>query len=185
MRTAVDMVLQKTGITPDNGNMEYISLLKEKTAGYGMAQLNSLAEATAGLEKGMRKESDTYAMYAGIISIVRKLHKDSPCMDAEKARTVIQPVKSAETAQKEAPVRAVQDTIPMPEPESDSIVFQQAENNPDSPVAENGIDRNIYVLPDLEQALMDFLPDLKHEPQGRFDSGSTGDNVFCRKLRHT
>lgn len=179
MRTAVDMVLQKTGITPDNGNMEYISLLKEKTAGYGMAQLNSLAEATAGLEKGMKKESDTYAMYAGIISIVRKLHKDSPCMDAEKARTVIQPVKSAETAQKEAPVRAVRDTIPIPEPESDSIVFQQAENNPDSPVAENGIDRNIYVLPDLEQALMDFLPDLKHEPQGRFDSGSTGNNVFA------
>lgn len=170
MRTAVDMVLQKTGITPDNGNMEYISLLKEKTAGYGMAQLNSLAEATAGLEKGMRKESDTYAMYAGIISIVRKLHKDSPCMEVEKARAVIQSVKSAETAQKEAPVRAVQDTIPMPEPESDRIVFQQAEN---------GIDRNIYVLPDLEQALMDFLPDLKHEPQGRFDAGSTGDNVFA------
>ena len=81
MRTAVDMVLLKTGITPDNSNMEYIRLLKEETAGYGMSQLNSLAEATAGLEKGMRKESDTYAMYGGIISIVRKLHKDSPCMD--------------------------------------------------------------------------------------------------------
>ena len=63
MRTAVDMVLLKTGITPDNSNMEYIRLLKEETTGYGMSQLNSLAEATAGLKKGMRKESDTYAMY--------------------------------------------------------------------------------------------------------------------------
>lgn len=176
MRTAVDMVLQKTGITPDNGNPEYISLLKEKTAGYGMAQLNSLAEATAGLEKGMRKESDTYAMYGGIISIVRKLHKDSPCTDTGKTNAVIHPLKSAGTAQKETPVRTVQDTVPMPEP--DSIVLKQTKNDPDSPVAGNGIDRNIYVLPDLEQALMDFLPDLKHEPQGRFDAGIPNNTVF-------
>ena len=122
MRTAVDMVLLKTGITPDNSNMEYIRLLKEETTGYGMSQLNSLAEATAGLEKGMRKESDTYAMYGGIISIVRKLHKDSPCMDTKRPRKVIQPVKSVQTAQKETPVRAVQDTTPISEPKPDSIV---------------------------------------------------------------
>lgn len=178
MRTAVDMVLLKTGITPDNSNMEYIRLLKEETAGYGMSQLNSLAEATAGLEKGMRKESDTYAMYGGIISIVRKLHKDSPCMDTKKTREVIQPVKSAQTAQKETPVRAVQDTTPISEPEPDSIVLKQAENTTDSPVVENRIDRNIYVLPDLEQALMDFLPDLKREPQGRFDTESLENNCL-------
>lgn len=178
MRTAVDMVLQKTGITPDNGNMEYISLLKEKTAGYGMAQLNSLAEATAGLEKGMRKESDTYVMYGGIISIVRKLHQDFPCMDEEKARAVVQPVKSAETAQRETTVTAVQDTVPMPEPEPDSVILKQAKNAPDSSVTENGINRNICVLPDLEQALMDFLPDLKREPQGRFDAGSPNNTDF-------
>ena len=178
MRTAVDMVLLKTGITPDNSSMEYIRLLKEETAGYGMSQLNSLAEATAGLEKGMRKESDTYAMYGGIISIVRKLHKDSPCMAAEKTREVIQPVKSAQTAQKETPVRAVQDTTPISEPKPDSIVLKQAENTTDSPVVENRIDRNIYVLPDLEQALMDFLPDLKREPQGRFDTESLENNCL-------
>mgnify|MGYP002509767568 FL=1 len=178
MRTAVDMVLLKTGITPDNSNMEYIRLLKEETTGYGMSQLNSLAEATAGLEKGMRKESDTYAMYGGIISIVRKLHKDSPCMDTKKTREVIQPVKSAQTAQKETPVRAVQDTTPISEPEPDSIVLKQAENTTDSPVVENRIDRNIYVLPDLEQALMDFLPDLKREPQGRFDTESLENNCL-------
>lgn len=178
MRTAVDMVLLKTGITPDNSNMEYIRLLKEKNAGYGMAQLNSLAEAAAVLERGMRKESDTYAMYGGIISIVRKLHKDSPCMAAEKTREVIQPVKSAQTAQKETPVRAVQDTTPISEPEPDSIVLKQAENTTDSPVVENRIDRNIYVLPDLEQALMDFLPDLKREPQGRFDTESLENNCL-------
>lgn len=176
MRTAVDMVLLKTGITPDNGNTEYLCLLKEKTAGYSMTQLNSLAEATAGLEKGMRKESDTYTMYGGIISIVRKLHKDSPCMGMENTRAVIQPLKSAETAQKESPVRTVQDTIPIPEPEPDSNILKQAENTPDSPVAENGINRNICVLPDLEQALMDFLPDLKREPQGRFDAGILDNN---------
>lgn len=178
MRTAVDMVLLKTGITPDNGNTEYLCLLKEKTAGYSMAQLNSLTEATAGLEKGMRKESDTYIMYGGIISIVRKLHKDSPCMGMENTMAVIQPVKSAETAQKESPVRTVQDTIPMPEPEPDSIVLKQAENTPNTPVAENGINRNVCVLPDLEQALMDFLPDLKREPQGRFDAGKPSNTVF-------
>lgn len=178
MRTAVDMVLLKTGITPDNSNMEYIRLLKEETAGYGMSQLNSLAEATAGLEKGMRKESDTYAMYGGIISIVRKLRKDSPCMDTKKTREVIQLVKSAQTAQKETPVRAVQDTTPISEPEPDSIVLKQAENTPDSPVAEDRIDRNIYVLLDLEQALMDFLPDLKREPQGRFDTESLENNCL-------
>lgn len=178
MRTAVDMVLLKTGITPDNSNMEYIRLLKEKNAGYGMSQLNSLAEATAGLEKGMRKESDTYAMYGGIISIVRKLHQDSPCMDTKKTREVIQPVKSAQTAQKETPVRAVQDTTPISEPKPDSIVLKQAENTTDSPVVENRIDRNIYVLPDLEQALMDFLPDLKREPQGRFDTESLENNCL-------
>lgn len=178
MRTAVDMILLKTGITPDNSNMEYIRLLKEKNAGYGMAQLNSLAEAAAVLERGMRKESDTYAMYGGIISIVRKLHKDSPCMAAEKTREVIQPVKSAQTAQKETPVRAVQDTTPISEPEPDSIVLKQAENTTDSPVVENRIDRNIYVLPDLEQALMDFLPDLKREPQGRFDTESLENNCL-------
>ncbi len=178
MRTAVDMVLLKTGITPDNSNMEYIRLLKEETAGYGMSQLNSLAEATAGLEKGMRKESDTYAMYGGIISIVRKLHQDSPCMDTKKTREVIQPVKSAQTAQNETPVRAVQDTTPISEPKPDSIVLKQAENTTDSPVVENRIDRNIYVLPDLEQALMDFLPDLKREPQGRFDTESLENNCL-------
>ena len=178
MRTAVDMVLLKTGITPDNSNMEYIRLLKEETAGYGMSQLNSLAEATAGLEKGMRKESDTYAMYGGIISIVRKLRKDSPCMYTKKTREVIQLVKSAQTAQKETPVRAVQDTTPISEPEPDSIVLKQAENTPDSPVAEDRIDRNIYVLLDLEQALMDFLPDLKREPQGRFDTESLENNCL-------
>ena len=83
MRTAVDMVLQKTGITPDNGNMEYLELLGTETAKHSMAQLNSLAEETAGFEKRMRKESDTYVMYGGIISAVRKLHKDTIGTGAE------------------------------------------------------------------------------------------------------
>ena len=99
-------------------------------------------------------------------------------MDTKKTREVIQPVKSAQTAQKETPVRAVQDTTPISEPEPDSIVLKQAENTTDSPVVENRIDRNIYVLPDLEQALMDFLPDLKREPQGRFDTESLENNCL-------
>ena len=45
---------------------------------------------------------------------------------------------------------------------------------------ENRIDRNIYVLPDLEQALMDFLPDLKREPQGRFDTESLENNLLSK-----
>lgn len=154
MRTAVDMVLLKTGITPDNSSMEYIRLLKEKNAGYGMAQLNSLAEAAAVLERGMRS------------------------MAAEKTRAVIQPEESAQTPQKETPVRAVQDTVPMPEPEPDSVTLKQAKNALDSSVTENGISRNICVLPDLEQALMDFLPDLKRGPQGRFDTGIPNNTVF-------
>ena len=170
MRTAVDMVLQKTGITPDNGNMEYLKLLEEVTAKYSMTQLNSLAEATDRLEKRMRKESDTYAMYGGIISIVRKLHKDTPCTGAENAKTIVQSEKTVEIMKKELPAQTVPNPALILAPKLNNISFDQDGNNPDNP-ASDGINRNVYVLPDLEQALMDFMPDLKRAPQGRFDIG--------------
>ncbi|MDE7268683.1 MAG: DNA polymerase III subunit gamma/tau [Lachnospiraceae bacterium] len=182
MRTAVDMVLQKTGITPDNGNMEYLKLLGAEAAKHSMAQLNSLAEETAGLEKRMRKESDTYVMYGGIISAVRKLHKDVLCTDAEGSTAILQSKETVKTEQKELPAETVPDMIPMPVTRLNNNGLSQDENKPAIP-ADDGINRNVCVLPDLEQALMDFMPDLKREPRGRFDAGTdnTGyaeDNVI-------
>lgn len=176
MRTAVDMVLQKTGISPDNGNKEYLKLLEEETAKYSITQLNGLAEAAAGLEKRMRKESDTYVMYGGIISAVRKLHKDTPCTGAENAGTIVQPEKTADIIRKELPSEAA--PALMPEPELNNSSFNQGENNPCIP-AGDGINRNVCVLPDLEQALMDFMPDLKRKPQGRFDTGISGNADYA------
>lgn len=152
MRTAVDMVLQKTGITPGSGSAEYLGLIKQEAARHSMAKLNILAELAADLEKRMRKESDTYAMYGGIISIVRELQKDAPHTGrTEDAAPDIMPV-------------------PVPTPGSEGSVLSRPEENHDSPDG-GGINRNISVLPDLEQALMDFMPDLKRKPQGRFDTG--------------
>lgn len=180
MRTAVDMVLLKTGITPDNGNAQYLKLLGEETAKHSMAQLNSLAESTSGLEKGMRKDSDTYAMYAGIISAVRKLHNGAPCTGAEEtiAADATEPEASTGKIQEETPARAVPGTIPMPLPELNSSGLNQTEDYPDSP-DDDEINRNINVLPDLEQMLTDFMPDLKRKPQGRFDSGIPGNAGYA------
>ncbi len=170
MRTAVDMVLQKTGITPDNGNMEYLKLLEEETAKHSMAQLNSLAEATAALEKGMRKESDTYAMYGGIIGAVRKLQKGIPCnAGMEEPKAVAQQKEILEAIQEEMPSEKTEEMIPMPKRMPDTDDLGQEESPSDNPDGD-GINRNIYVLPDLERALMDFMPDLTREPQGRFDA---------------
>lgn len=177
MRTSVDMVLQKTGITPDNGNMEYLKLLGEETAKYGMAQLNSLAELTAGLEKGMRKESDTYAMYGGIISIVRKLHKDIPCTDMEESKAAIQPETAAAVIPEELTGKKAPAALPGPLPETDDSGPDQDEYDTET-AAGDGINRNVSVLPDLEQALMDFMPDLEREPQGRFDAGVYDGNNY-------
>ena len=169
MRTAVDMVLQKTGVTPDNGNMEYLKLLKEETAKHSMAQLNTLAESTAGLEKRMRKESDTYVMYGGIISAVRKLHNGIPCTGMEETKATVQAEETAGAVPKEAAAETVPEIIPLPVPKLNDSSLNQAEDYPETP-ADDGINRSISVLPDLEQALMDFMPDLTRKPQGRFDT---------------
>ena len=169
MRTAVDMVLQKTGVTPDNGNMEYLKLLGEETAKHSMAQLNTLAESTAGLEKRMRKESDTYVMYGGIISAVRKLHNGIPCTGAEETKAAVQPEETAGAVPKEAPAETVPEIIPLPVPKLNDSSLNQTKDYLETP-ADDGINRSISVLPDLELALLDFMPDLSRKPQGRFDT---------------
>ena len=69
--------------------------------------------------------------------------------------------------------------LPMPVTKLNNKSLSQNENKPDIP-ADDGINRNVCVLPDLEQALMDFMPDLKREPQGRFDAG-TGNTAYQNK----
>lgn len=171
MRTAVDMVLQKTGITPDNGNTEYLKLLGEETAKHSMAQLNSLAEATAVLEKGMQKESDTYAMYGGIIGAVRKLQQDAPRKAAAEApKTTARQTGIPDTMQEGLSSEKTAEMVTLPKQEPDTGGPGQEESHADSSKGD-GINRNISVMPDLERALMDFMPDLKREPQGRFDAG--------------
>lgn len=167
MKTAVDMVLQRTGISPDNGNPEYLACLKNEAGKHDINQLNLLADVSSELEKRMRKESDAYVMYGEIISMFRKLHKENILNGLEGFAHETQTAERAPQLPEEiiSPVNATVSTAETKE-DVKSGLTDGVNDIPD-----DGIVRSMGVLPDLEMALADFLPDLKHQPRGRFQKG--------------
>lgn len=119
-------------------------------------------------------------MYGGIIGAVRTLQQDAPCKAAaEEPKTAARQMGIPKTVQKGMHSEKTAEPIPMSKQTPDTGGTGQADSHADSSKGD-GINRNICVLPDLEQALMDFMPDLKREPQGRFDAGIPG-STGCRK----